>query len=229
MMKKSFLFLFTFIVLLFIAGCGVKDTVYTSANKEKILQDVGQSSMSQEEKGLFAQALLREAFGGYKLDGKKIGTIVDEQKKFNFEKAKKEAEEKAAKEKLEKELAGYLTVGVESKESHPKDIYAGIYSPYVTMKVLVVNNSQKNIRGYKGYFTVKNIFNETIMKSGYHNDDGIKAAEKTSINLSKDINQFMDEDKKLYNTELSKLKFEWTTTAIIFDDGSSIGVKENKL
>ena len=228
-MKKVFVFFATFIALLLIAGCGIKDTVYSSANKEKILQEVGQSNMSQEDKGVLAQAFIREAFGGAKLDGKTIGSIIDEQKKFNIEKAKKEAEEKADKEKLEKELSGYLTIGVESKESHPKNIYAGIYSPYVTMKILVVNNSQKNIQGFKGYFTIKNIFNETIMKTGYRNDDGIKGAEKTSIELSRDINEFMDDDKKLYNTDLSKLKFDWTTTAIIFTDGSSIGVKENKL
>lgn len=229
MMKKMFVSCVAFIALLFIAGCGVKDTVYTSSNKEKILQEVGQSNISQEDKGLLAQAFIREAFGGEKLDGKTIGSIIDEQKKLNIEKAKKEAEEKALKEKLEKELAGYLTIGVESKESHPKNIYSGIYSPYVTMKVLIVNNSQKNIQGFKGYFTIKNIFNETIMKTGYRNDDGINSTAKTSIELSKDINEFMDEDKKLYNTDLSKLKIDWTTTAIIFADGSSIGVNENKL
>jgi len=229
MMWKKLIIFVSIISLLFVAGCGVKDTIYHSAEKEKILQQVAKSDMSPEDRILLSKALLQEAFGGDKLEGKTIGAIVDEQKKLDLEKAKKEEEEKIAKAKLEKELAGYITVGVESKESHPKDIYSGIYSPYITMKVLIVNNSQKDIQGFKGYFTIRDIFNENIMKTNYSNDDGIKATANSTVYLSRDINQFMTEDKKLYNTDLSKLKFEWTTTAIVFTDGSSIGVNNNKL
>ena len=88
--KKIMVILVLFCLLL--TGCGVKSTVYKADQKEKILQEVAKAQLPEQEVQLLMQALMAEAFGARKLDGKTIGDIIDEQKKINEEKQKKEEE-----------------------------------------------------------------------------------------------------------------------------------------
>lgn len=41
-----------------------------------------------------------------------------------------------------------------------------------------------------------------------------------------DINQFMDRDKKLWNTDLDKLKAVFETSMIIFKDGTQVAAPQ---
>lgn len=219
--KKIMVILVLFCLLL--TGCGVKSTVYKADQKEKILQEVAKAQLPEQEVQLLMQALMAEAFGARKLDGKTIGDIIDEQKKINEEKQKKEEEEKIKAEKLAQELAGYLTVSVENKVNVPRDTSKWIFNDSVKIDLLVANNSKKDISGFKGEVTYKDLFGDTILTSNYKNDAGIKSGEAKRIPLVIELNEFMPEHKKFFNTDLSKMKVIWNTKQIVFSDGQMLG------
>ena len=50
----------------------------------------------------------------------------------------------------------------------------------------------------------------------------------TVDDLGMDINQFFDNEVKLYNTDFKDLKFEYEVTNIVYEDGSNIEDKPSE-
>lgn len=83
------------------------------------------------------------------------------------------------------------------------------------------NNTNKNIEGVQGTINFMDLFGNSIQRIQLSYDKGIKAGESKLYDATVDYNQFMDEDIKLKNTELSKLKYEWDVNTIVYTDGST--------
>lgn len=191
-------------------GCSnIKDTVYTTSNKDKVISDISKSNLTKEEKELFAKAL-DDTTGKY--EGKTINEIINDQKQIIEE-----------RKKLEKEMKNMLVVSFGNKGQIPKDRNKWIFSNYVTFDMVVTNNSQKDILGFKGITIVDDLFGDNLLKSGYRNDEMLKSGETKTFSLSYECNEFDKNDSKFLNTDLSKLKMYWETTAIVFADGTKIG------
>ncbi len=209
-MKKLLGLLLILLFSLSLLGCSsVKDTVYTTANKDKVVADISKSNLTKEEKELFAKAL-DDTTGKY--EGKTVNDIINDQKKIIEE-----------RKRLEKEMKNMLVVSFGNKGQIYKDTSRWIFSNYVTFDMVVTNNSQKDILAFKGFTNVDDIFGDKLKKIGYRDDEGIKAGETKTIPLQYECNEFMKEDMKFFDTSFDKLKITWETTAIVFADGTKIG------
>ena len=82
------------------------------------------------------------------------------------------------------------------------------------------NNTNKDIEGVQGVINFMDLFGNSIQRIELSYDGGIKAGESKLYDATVDYNQFIDEDIKLKNTELSKLKYDWDVDTIIYTDGS---------
>ena len=96
------------------------------------------------------------------------------------------------------------------------DWRSGIYEDYITFKVEFTNNTDKDIRGFKGAFTFYDIFEEKIQDIMISYDKGIKAKETKIWKGELEYNQFIDSHKKLKNTDLENLQYKWETEQIIY-------------
>ena len=118
----------------------------------------------------------------------------------------------------------YVKVICTDKGELPENLRAGRYSDYATFVFDVTNNSDKAIKGVQGLLHISDMFGVKIMDvrcdfTGYTIQPGETHTDK---DLSFEINQFMDDNMKLYNTAYSDLIFEYEPTAIVFTDGSSV-------
>lgn len=116
-----------------------------------------------------------------------------------------------------------VIVNVTDKQSLEKNYNAGRYSPRVEFTFEVFNNTTKDIKGVQGILTIKDLFGVDIMSSGL-DFTGQTIGVNDSITVSGmgiDINQFMDDHVKIYNTNFDDLKFEYEITSIVYSDGTT--------
>lgn len=118
----------------------------------------------------------------------------------------------------------YIKVVCSDKDVVPKNSSRWIFSNYVTFVFDLTNNSDKAIKGVQGILHIKDLFGSTIMDvrcdfTGHTIQPG---ETYTNKDLSYDINDFKDEDVKLYNENYSDLNFEYEPTSIVFADGTSV-------
>jgi hypothetical protein len=214
----------------------VRNRVVTSDNLSTTLEAIGKSRLKSEDKEVFARAAMRNTLGGtfavesIVLEGKTVGAIIREQR--SFEAAQKAAEdarilaEKQARQEYEKQVArlrNQVSLMLLDKTSHPIDSMNGIYSEYVALKFKITNNSQKTIRGLQGSIMFKDIFGNLIKETGFTYDtQNIPPSKSIVYNASLDINQFIDEDKRLYEKALKDLTCEFNPNQIIYSDGEVI-------
>jgi hypothetical protein len=182
--------------------------------------------------GYLMRATMAEAFTGGVTKGERAKTIGDaivEQRKFLDEQKAKEAEEKALAEKVAAERAAavkamedVLTVALTGKTVLPADMNAGRFGDRIKMSVAFKNKSNKDVAGVKGRLIFKDIFGDKIKSVGLKVDDPIAAGGTYVWEGGMDANQFMQEDTKLANTPLEKLKVVWEPNSYLFKDGSSL-------
>ncbi len=94
------------------------------------------------------------------------------------------------------------------------------YQDLNTFTFKFTNTTNKNIEGFEGDIVIRDLFGNVIKEAEISYDEGIKAGESLPYNAWLDYNQFMDEDVKLKQTDLSKLRFDWQVTTIIYEDGT---------
>jgi len=194
MNKKFTLFVLIIFVIILSTAC-----TQSSDDSEKLEEEM--SSMQEENDSLKAEN--------------------EDLKKENSE-LKKELNslENKISEEEKKEIIQEEDVEVELTEKY---IFEGDYSDYVGFVFTVTNNTEKSIKGVQGIATFKDIFGVEIIKIGVDFTGSTIESNQTSTidDLSLDINQFMDDHMKLYNTAYDDLEFEYEVTSIVFTDGTS--------
>jgi hypothetical protein len=225
-----------------LAGCSnPKSTVVpTSADKMETIKPAIEK-LTPEERELFAGYFMRHTIGaamggafGIKADpvpeGMTIGNAIEEQRAYL---AKKKAEEAAAEElkkrveaerqaKLE-EFAKMISVALVSKRNSQ-----GEYGQkFVILDVAFENKTDKDIQGVKGVLKLKDIFGDQIQGVRWSYDGGV-AAKATAVEKGSGvkINQFMDKDMKLWNTDPDKIKATFEVSTILFKDGTRADAPE---
>lgn len=144
---------------------------------------------------------------------------LSEEEKENRKKQKELATlARQAKQDELKELKETLTVALVEKDFKKID-----YQDYITLKIAIQNEREKDIRAFKGTLRFKDVFGDTIMNVGFKHDEKLKAKDKTIWNGSVKYNMFKDSDKKFKNTDLKNIVLEWLPEQIIFDDKTKIG------
>jgi hypothetical protein len=219
------------------AGCrgGIKDTRITEQNKKTVFQDIKDSrDLTVEEVGLLQAFVIRKGLGDA-LTGKTpelpvgmtIGEMIEDQRQWVADSAKREADEKervararAEEERQRKALLDALTVTVYDKGYSESD-----YREYITIKTMYENKSGKDIRGFKGIVQFNDLFGAEIMPLNISEDSPLKNGETKNQTWTLKYNQFIDKHMKLRGTELGSLKVEWKPQIILFADGTSLEAK----
>lgn len=116
-----------------------------------------------------------------------------------------------------------ITVRVTGKENLEEDYRAGRYSPRVEFSFEVYNHTSKDIKGVQGVLTIKDLFGVDILSSSLDFTGQTISANGSIVvsGMGIDINQFMDEHVKLYNTNFDDLNFEYKVTSIVYSDGTT--------
>ncbi len=116
-----------------------------------------------------------------------------------------------------------VTVNVTGKQNVEINYNAGIYSPRAEFSFEVYNNTSKDIKGVQGVLTIKDLFGVDIMSSNLDFTGQTIGANGSAVfsGLGIDINQFMDNHVKVYNTDFSDLQFEYKVNAIVYSDGTT--------
>ncbi|MFB3884709.1 MAG: hypothetical protein ACE144_05745 [Thermodesulfobacteriota bacterium] len=216
----------------------VKNKKITEETMEKDMQAIRDSKqLSDEETRLLAAYIVRSKlgsiFGGVGLPkDKTVGQMIDEQRNWEEEQKLKEAErtrlaEEAAKEeaRLTEQLRKTVEVAIYKKNFSPSDWRSGQYEDYILLGFVFKNLTEKDLRGFTGTVIFNDIFDKEICKTSLSYDEIILAGKSVRWEGQKRYNKFMDEDRKLANTDLKNLKIIWTPEKVLFTDGSKIGRK----
>lgn len=234
-MKKL---LTAFLALLIFSGCSsvnVKSEIFSSSNRDQVLQDIGKSNMDSTDKGKIVSAIARSAFGDYSVNGKSVSQIIDEQTKFQAEEAARDAAQKEAQLAVEAKRLAVISELKDSIEVFPlgktfikADYESGSYSDSIGVKFKIINHSKKDIREFKGIVHWANQFGDVIESTSIDYTHVLPANYVAINNMTVDYNQFSENDKRLAQTALSNLKFTWEPTAVSFTDGSSVVAPEGQ-
>jgi len=198
--------------------------------------------LPDEEKKLLVGYMMRagvaEAFGTVPPE-RTIGEALQNQKEFVAEKAA-EAEAAAAEEAKQAALAAQveeehqralaearnaLTVAVSSMDFIPSNARAGRYQDSFSLVIALQNNMDKDMSGVKGTVVFADMFDDEIKRVNLSLDEGIQAKQTFRWEGTFGFNQFMDEDVKLRNTELTKMKISWEPEVYLFADGTKMTVE----
>lgn len=117
-----------------------------------------------------------------------------------------------------------IRVQIIDKVNHEKDIHNGQYTPFVELVYQVTNNTDKEIKGIQGVLHINDMFDENILNMNFDlTSKSVPANQSITVNnFGLDINEFLDEHTKLYNTDYDKLIFKYEFSKVIFSDGSKI-------
>ena len=158
------------------------------------------------------------------LVGKTYSELVKQSDDYEAQmKAKEEEEKRLAEEekKRRKEIA--LKISESLTFALTKKGFAEYsYQEYITYTFTFKNKTDRDIAGVKGTVTFYDMFDEKIRGLDLSYDKGIKAGKTINYKAQTSFNQFLSEDKKLNNTELSKIKVTWEPEQLIFSDGEKI-------
>lgn len=116
-----------------------------------------------------------------------------------------------------------VVLTVIDKINYEEDRDAWRFSPFVELVCKIENMTDKEIKGVEGELVVKDLFGKEIMTIGWDvTGENIPAnGSITEEGYGLDINQFMDDDMKLYNTNYDDLKFEYNVKQIVYADGTT--------
>lgn len=128
----------------------------------------------------------------------------------------------AESKEAEKVQSSDVEIIVTNKDQRPKDIYTGQYNDYCALTFQVTNNTDKDIQGIEGGLIVSDLFGKEIMRVGCDFTGQIIKSKQsiTEDELGFEVNPFIDEDMKFYNTDFKDLKFEYIVHQIVFTDGT---------
>lgn len=194
--------------------------------------------LKPDERELFAGYVVRHTVGaefgkafGIKSepipDGMTVGKAIEEQRAF-VERQKAEATaKKAAQEKLEAErkalaeqIKQVLLISLRDLSLHKATFKDMDVKSRIDITFDFENKGAKDITGLKGKGMFRDKFGDTVSGGGFKVEQTLPAGKTTTILLSRNFNQFDDEDRKLANADAANLTFEFVPETILFADGS---------
>ena len=88
---------------------------------------------------------------------------------------------------------------------------------------MIVNTGSKDISAFRGFLVLTDSFGDRIAQLGIKHESPLKVGGSTGWSGSKRYNEFIEEDVKLRNADLAKVKVEWRPVTILFADGTRVG------
>ncbi len=218
-----------------IAACSsIKNKKVTSANKDKIFDEIKNSKkLTVEQVQLLQAYMLRRAMASAfskdnsdSDDGKTIGQMIEERRKWIADAKVRDEEERQKREKAkaEAEAQRKLLRDALSVTLYDKGFEKGDFQDNITLKMSYEHASGKDIRGFKGTVVFQDLFGDTIKEVRLKEDDTLAAGTTKRVGRALSYNQFKSEDTKLRGTEMANLKATWNPELILFTNGTSLKV-----
>jgi type II secretory pathway pseudopilin PulG len=194
--------------------------------------------LSPGDRELVGQYLMRaklgEVFGGKGMPvGMTVGGAINEQRKFVAEQQKQEAAEQALKQKLEAERAQAavemnkaVTVTLLEKTQEPRNFEARRYSDTQVIKIGVKNTSSKALAGVSGELEFIDIFGKTVGSVTFKISEDIAPGGEYVWVGSRRYNEFIDEQRAVWNLEDGKYKTRFVPGMLVYADGTSLAAPQ---
>lgn len=117
-----------------------------------------------------------------------------------------------------------VSVKILDKINYESDFDAGIFSQFIEMPYSITNNTNKEIKGIQGILHVQDMFGEKIIDIQYDlTSETVSIGHSVQVyGYGMEINEFMDDHMKLYDTNYENLEFVYEFSKIVFTDGTSI-------
>lgn len=222
------------VAALLLAACSsvASEPLPTSADDPR-LAEIGKKLDDEQKRLLLGYLMRREfakAFGGAGMpDGAKtIGEAIEAQRRWaeNLNESEQKAEALKAETQQKRkavadQIARTVTVAFVDAEFVPSSFESGRYDDYEKLLFAVHNSGTKPIKALKGEAVFIDTFGDEFVRVPMQFEETVQPGEKKSIELGKEINKFMDEDKKVMALDSSK-KFRFEPEQIVFADGSTI-------
>lgn len=220
-----------------IAGCSKPADMVIPSDMSKWDTDLAPTvkKLPEEDRQLFAAFVMRAKLGQVfsKGEGIPFGMTVGEaltmQKKWVEEQRVKAEEEKALKEKLakqaleaQKQINEAVTVALLSKSQHPSDYRSGRYEDEQVFVVGIENKSAKKIIGVSGELNFIDVFDKQVGSTNFSASEAIAPGATIKWTGSRRYNQFIDEQRALWNLEEGKYKVTFTPWEIVFENGEKL-------
>jgi len=114
----------------------------------------------------------------------------------------------------------FINVEITNKYNLPKNYDARRYSDRVEFDIKVTNYGTKSIRGIQGVLDIQDMFGKSIKSLNCDLTQQTIGANQyhTYKGLGWDINQFKNEDTKIYNSDYDTLIFVYTVNQVIYSN-----------
>lgn len=239
--------------LVFLAACSKPtDTIIPSdmATWDKELAPSVQK-LSEEDRMVFAAYVARmkmaSILGGGKNDipfGTTIGQALSQQRTWQAEyaksqaeaaakKAKEEAEEQALKERLEAEREALITaindavtVTLVSKGELLRDYDARRFSDQQRFVIAAQSKASSTIVGVSGEIEFVDLFDKVVGSVSFRMSERIPPGETAKWIGVRDYNQFIQSHKAVWNLEEGKYTTRFNPEAVVFEDGTKLTMPE---
>lgn len=207
-----------------LAGCSDPRTYDVTKLTEDQKNEIGKK-LTADEGAKMTGWMIRHAFSGQlPAPGTTVGQAIKEQEEWvSKQKEAKTAEIKkrvdAERKTKQEEFAKLMTIALINK----KNVEGRYGQKQVVFEVAYENKGDKDIAGVKGSLKISDMFGDLIVNIVWPHDDEIPAKQiVVGEDGGIDINQFMDNHMKLWNSDYSKLKATFEISTIIFKDGTKI-------
>ena len=239
-MKKIFHLILCALCICALAACSNPNDIVLGADPMKTIEANAEAikKLSEEDRKLLIYSVGMSQMAGIfaskgepnPLAGLTIGEVLGRAKKKKAETEAKNKESEELRKKVEaqtklmqEEFQKILTVALVNK----RNVMQEYGRRFVNLDMAYENKGNKDIQGVKGVLRVTDIFGDKILNVRWSYDKGIKAGKTaTEKNVGIDINQFKDDDMKLWNTDFDKLKSSFDVQTIIFVGGEKLQVTQ---
>jgi hypothetical protein len=195
-------------------------------------------NLSEADKGLLAAYLLRTKLGevlgkqGMPV-GTTVGQAIDAQRQWMAEQDAKKAAAQRLKAELEAkqaataaELSKTVVLTFMGQRYIPRNFGAGQTDNRFSVQIGVKNSGAKAIKGIKLQLAFKNTFGEVISKTPVRIEHTIPPGGEYVWKGGRNINEYIDEDRKLMHLEDGQFSAEMQPTMVVYADGSTVGAPD---
>jgi hypothetical protein len=191
--------------------------------------------LSEEDRvlasGYLVRLKMREALSGKDgiPAGTTLGQAIEEQRKWVATQKDQEAEEAALKEKVQKEreqalarISQAVTVTLIEKGTRSANFQAGRLSDQQTFRIGVKNKSDKALKGVAGSLVFIDIFDKQVGRVSFKVAETIPPGQVYVWEGARDYNQFIPEEKAVWNLEEGKYRTIFEPDTLVYDDGTKL-------
>jgi hypothetical protein len=96
------------------------------------------------------------------------------------------------------------------------------FKEFLQMKFNIHNNSEKDIKAFKGDLVFRNVFGDVLKKFGIECDILIASHQAIMYDAQVKYDPYVDSDSKFLDAAVEDLQFKFDPKLILFDDGSKM-------